>query len=53
MLKGDVEEGDKVTFSYNRTEGIRWKKDKAPRPPRLPRRHLPAEAPAQAQPTTH
>jgi ATP-dependent Clp protease ATP-binding subunit ClpC len=54
MLKGDIEEGDKVTFSYNRTEGIRWKKDKAPAaaaaPPTPP---PPREAPAQAQPTTH
>src|SRR2546430_4526882 len=28
MLKGDIEEGDKVTFSYDRAQGIRWKKER-------------------------
>jgi hypothetical protein len=54
MLKGDIEEGDKVTFSYDRTQGIRWKKEKAPSaavaPPTPP---PPREAPSQAQPTAH
>ena len=54
MLKGEIEEGDKVTFSYDRTQGIRWKKEKAPSAAAAtPMPPLPREAPAQAQPTTH
>jgi ATP-dependent Clp protease ATP-binding subunit ClpC len=52
MLKGEVEEGDKVTFYYDRSEGIHWRKEKAapeavsmPPPPRA--------TPPQAQPTAH
>ena len=54
MLKGEIEEGDKVTFSYDRTQGIRWKKEKAPSAAAAtPMPPPPREAPAQAQPTTH
>jgi ATP-dependent Clp protease ATP-binding subunit ClpC len=54
MLKGDIEEGDKVTFSYDRAEGIRWKKERAPSAAAAtPMPPPPREAPARAQPTTH
>jgi len=54
MLKGDIEEGDKVTFSYDRAEGIRWKKERAPAAATATPMPPPSrEAPAQAQPTTH